>query len=186
MEELQIVFFFIIINFNKWSMYSLIWDRSWHAPNKRIHHHKLGSVGSSVWVGTGDLRALPSQRRQSCHLRSPAWVLLLMQKKVDWMQIRLFEMKLLSHSSFLPHPTVLLTSSKFGVKLIVPSLQGLHQTMLLLSQPSKTSTPRLGKGSEEPFFYFEETKQSSSPFLLVFFVKWNLTLLLPLFTCIAK
>jgi len=77
---------------------------------------------------------------------------LLTQKKVDWEQIKLFEMKLLSHSPFLPHPKALLTSSKFCVKLIVPLLQGLHQTMVLLSQPSDMSTPGLDKASEEPFF----------------------------------
>lgn len=97
----------------------------------------------------------PSQSQQSSPalscMNAPAESLLT-QKKVDWEQIKLFEMKLLSHSLFLPHPEALLTSSKFCVKLIVPSLQRLHQTMLLLSQPSNMSTPGLGKASEELFF----------------------------------
>jgi len=91
----------------------------------------------------------------SCMSASSAQSLLI-QKKADWAQIRLFEMKLLSHSSLLSHPTAFQTSSKLGVKLIVSSLWGLHLTELLLSQCSCMPTPRFGKGSEKPFFYLEE------------------------------
>lgn len=107
-----------------------------------------------------------SEMWQCCPLQEPAALSpalscmdasaesLLTQKKVDCEQIKLFEMKLLSHSPFLPHPKALLTSSKFCVKLIVPSLQRLHQTMLPLSQASPCVNPRIQQGKWKAFLKY--------------------------------